>query len=151
MPGIETVMGPCYQYMPVRIKFQASWTVKDLLEHVRDVYLEGSAHATLGFSRIAKDCANWNPAAPFYPSFVNSLDQGYFDTMPFGEGQCRVDYTNPHPEPATPPRVVAFTEGGKSRVGIEADAERGEFWQAMLEELVATMERFVGEPLGRAL
>ncbi|KAG6252577.1 NRPS protein [Claviceps purpurea] len=151
MPGIETVMGPCYQYMPVRIKFQASWTVKDLLEHVRDVYLEGSAHATLGFSRIAKDCANWDPAAPFYPSFVNSLDQGYFDTMPFGEGQCRVDYTNPHPEPATPPRVVAFTEGGKSRVGIEADAESGEFWQARLEELVAMMERFVGEPLGRAL
>ncbi|KAG5959893.1 NRPS protein [Claviceps cyperi] len=151
MPGIETVMGPCYQYMPVRIKFQASWTVQDLLEHVRDVYLEGSAHATLGFSRMAKDCANWDPEALFYPSFVNCLDQGYFDTMPFGEGQCRVDYLNPHLESATPPRVVAFTEGGESRVGMEADAERGEYWQARLEELVATMEMFVGEPLRRAL
>ncbi|KAG6074186.1 NRPS protein [Claviceps sp. LM84 group G4] len=151
MSDIETIMGPCYQYMPLRIKFQASWTAKDLLQHVRDVYLEGSAHATLGFSRIATHCANWDPAVPFYPSFVNSLDQGYFDTMPFGEGQCRVDYTNPHPEPATPPRVVAFTEGGESRVGIEADAEREDFWQARLEELVATMERFVGEPLERAL
>ncbi|KAG6091952.1 NRPS protein [Claviceps sp. LM220 group G6] len=151
MPGIEAVMGPCYQYIPVRIRFQASWTAKDLLRHVRDVYLEGSAHATLGFSRIAKDCANWDPETLFYPSFVNSLDEGYFDTMPFGESQCRVDYTNPHLERATPPRVVAFTEGGESRVGIEADAERGGFWQARLEELVATMEMFVGEPLRRAL
>ncbi|KAG6009893.1 NRPS protein [Claviceps maximensis] len=146
--GIGQIMGPCYQYMPVRIKFESDWTVKQLLEHVRDLYLEGSARATLGFAQISRECADWSPAETrFYPSFVNSLDQGYFDTMPFGDGQCRVDYTNPHVEPATPPRIVSFAEAGGSRVGIEADAEREDFWQARLDDLAATMEFFVKEPL----
>ncbi|KAG6008086.1 NRPS protein [Claviceps lovelessii] len=146
MTGIEQVMGPCYQYMPVRIKFGTGWTAQQLLEHVRDLYLESSARATLGFSLLSRECANWGPDARFYPSFVNSLDQGYFDTMPFGDGQCRVDYTNPHAEPATPPRIVSFVEAGETRVGIEADAERGDFWQARLEDLAGTMELFVTEP-----
>ncbi|KAG5927848.1 NRPS protein [Claviceps africana] len=146
MAGIEQVMGPCYQYMPVRIRFEPGWTVTRLLEHVRDVYLEGSARATLGFSRISRECTNWGPDALFYPSFVNSLDQGYFDSMPLGGRPCGVDYTNPDAEPATPPRIVSFAEAGESRVGIEADAERGDFWQARLEDLAATMEFFVKEP-----
>ncbi|KAG5950410.1 NRPS protein [Claviceps sorghi] len=151
MAGIEQVMGSCYQYMPVRIKFEPGWTVTRLLDHVRDVYLEGSARATLGFSRISRECTNWDPEARFYTSFVNSLDQGYFDTMPFGGRPCRVDYTNPHAEPATPPRIVSFVEAGESRVGIEADAERQDFWQARLEDLATTMEFFVKEPSATVL
>ncbi|KAG6039456.1 NRPS protein [Claviceps citrina] len=157
MAGIEHVMGPCYQYMPVRVRFEPGWTARQLLEHVRDLYLEGSAHATLGFARLSRECTNWDAqeARGFYTSFVNHLDQGFFDTMPFGGGdgdgdgsrQCRVDYTNPHPEPATPPRVIAFVEAGETLVGIEADAEREDFWQAILGEVAATVEAFVKEPL----
>ncbi|KAK2598934.1 hypothetical protein QQS21_005612 [Conoideocrella luteorostrata] len=138
--GIEHIMGPCYQYMPVRVRFEPGWTAKQLLEHVRDLYLEGSAHATLGYAEIAKECTEWEDSVPFYASFVNHLDNGYFDTMPFGDGECRVDYTNPHAEIATPPRVVSFIERGNTFVGIEADGERWEFWEAKLEELAEAVE-----------
>lgn len=149
--GVEHIMGPCYQYMPMRVKFEAGWTVKILLEHVRDQYLEGSAHATLGFEEIRKECADWEPTSRFYSSFVNHLDKGYFDTMPFGNGECRVDYLQPHPEPSTPPRVISFVEAGKTFVGIEADEERREFWEARLEELAHAVELFAKDPLVLAL
>jgi hypothetical protein len=148
---IENIMGPCYQYMPVRVQFQAGWTCQDLLHHVRDQYLEGSSHATLGFQDMRKNCTSWEPTRTFYTSFVNHLDTGYMDTMAFGYGQCRVDYAQPHPEPSTPPRVVSFVEGGKTLVGIEADGERQAFWEARLAELAHAVELFASNPLSLAL
>lgn len=146
LSGVDAMMGPCYQYMPVRVKFEPGWTATHLLNHVRDQYLEGSQHATLGFQEILDECTNWPPTTPFFASFVNHLDIEYFDTLPFANTQCRVDYTNPDPEPPTPPRVVSFLELGKTHIGIEADEERREFWETRLDELAHAIEQFVKSP-----
>ncbi|KAH7253325.1 hypothetical protein B0J15DRAFT_39227 [Fusarium solani] len=144
--GIDNIMGPCYQYMPVRVKFEENWTATQLLDHVRAQYLEGTQRATLGFQEILSECTNWPASTPFYGSFTNNLNKEYFDSVPFAGTQCRVDYTIPHPEPATPPRIVSFVESGKTQVGIEADGERREFWEARLEELASVVEGFVKNP-----
>ncbi|RMZ76513.1 hypothetical protein DV738_g4888, partial [Chaetothyriales sp. CBS 135597] len=33
LPNIENVVGPCYQFAPVRVQFAPGWTVMDLLRH----------------------------------------------------------------------------------------------------------------------
>ncbi|KAF4996410.1 hypothetical protein FDECE_12446 [Fusarium decemcellulare] len=144
--GVDGIMGPCYQYMPVRVKFEANWTAKQLLDYVRNQSLEGSQRATLGFQEILQECTSWPSSTPFYGSFTNHLNKEFFDSIPFAGTQCRVDYTIPHPEPATPPRVVSFVENGKTQVGIEADEERREFWEARLAELALVVEGFVKNP-----
>lgn len=143
LPGIDQIMGPCYQYMPLRVKFQPGWEVKDLLDGVRDQFLEGSRHATLGFQEISDNCTSWSPAISFFSSVVHHHDIEYFDTMPFADTECGVDYRNPHPESPNPARVVSYTEAGATYVGIAADEERLEFWQARLDELGRAMEEFV--------
>ncbi|KAM5373936.1 hypothetical protein ACJZ2D_006765 [Fusarium nematophilum] len=144
--GADGIMGPCYQYMPIRVKFEPSWTASQLLDSVRSQTLEGSQRATLGFREILEKCTSWPASTLFYGSFTNHLNREFFDTLPFADTQCRVDYTIPHPEPATPPRVVSFVEHGKTHVGIEADEERREFWEARLEELARVVEGFVADP-----
>ena len=139
-------MGPCYQYVPVRVKFDSNWTATQLLDYVRNQYLEGSQRAGLGFHEILQECTEWPADTTFYGSFVNHLNREYFDSIPFAGTQCRVDYTIPHPEPPTPPRVVSYVELGKTYIGIEADEARQEFWEARLEELALTVERFVTDP-----
>ncbi|KAH6896817.1 hypothetical protein B0T10DRAFT_475166 [Thelonectria olida] len=151
LADVDGIMGPCYQYMPVRVKFEADWTATQLLEHVRNQYLEGSQRATLGFREVQQECTNWSADTSFFPSFVNHLNKEFFDSLPFADTRCRVDYTIPHAEPATPPRVVSFLENGKSFVGIEADEERREFWEARLEELASAVEGFVNNPQAAVL
>ncbi|KAM0280109.1 hypothetical protein ACHAO9_011373 [Fusarium lateritium] len=146
VPGIDTVMGPCYQYQPVRVKFEPNWTASQLLDYVRGQSLEGSQHATLSFPEVLKECTNWPADTPFYGSFTNHLNKEFFDSIPFAGTKCRVDYSIPHPEPATPPRVVSFVENGRTQIGIEADEERREFWEARLEELAHVVESFVKQP-----
>lgn len=148
LPGVDKIMGPCYQYMPLRVKFQPGWTVKDLLNGVRDQFLEGSQHATLGFQEISDNCTSWSPTIPFFSSIVHHLDIEYFDTIPFAGTECGVDYTNPHPESPNPARVVSYSEAGATYVGIAADEERVQFWEARLDELACVIEEFVKDPSG---
>ncbi|KAJ5178892.1 hypothetical protein N7492_002102 [Penicillium capsulatum] len=143
LPGVDQIMGPCYQYMPLRVKFQSGWIVKDLLDGVRHQFLEGSRHATLGFQEISDNCTSWSPAIPFFSSIVHHHDIEYFDTMPFADTECGVDYSNPHPESPNPTRVVSYTEAGFTYVGIAADEERLQFWEARLDELARAMEDLV--------
>lgn len=146
VPGVDNIMGPCYQYMPIRVKFEPKWTARQLLDDVRDKYLRGSPRATLGFQDILTECTDWPTNTPFYGSFTNHLNREYFEKMPFADTHCRVDYLIPHPEPSTPPRVVSFVEHDKTCIGIEADEERREFWEARLEELARVIEGFVSNP-----
>ncbi|KAJ5366706.1 hypothetical protein N7541_000647 [Penicillium brevicompactum] len=146
VPDIDRIMGPTYQYMPLRVKFESGMSVKTLLESVRDQYLEGSRHATLGFQEISDNCTSWSPLVSFFSSIVHHHDIEYFDSIPFAGSEARVDYTNPHPEPTSPTRVVSYTEKGETFVGIEADEERLEFWEERLVELAAVIESFVKEP-----
>ncbi|KAM4055876.1 phosphopantetheine attachment site domain-containing protein [Hirsutella rhossiliensis] len=150
--GIYGNIRTCYRYMPVRVVFEPGWTAGQLLYHVRDQYLDGSRHATLGFRELLQECATgWPSIASFFPSFVNHVDKGYFDAISFAGSRCRVDYTTPPPEPSTPPRAVSFVEAGKTCVGIEADEARRKFWEARLGELVSAKEGFVEHPQAMAL
>lgn len=147
LPGVDQIMGPCYQYMPLRVKFQPGWLTKDLLGGVRDQFLEGSRHATLGFQEISDNCTSWSPAISFFSSIVHHHDIEYFDTMPFADTECGVDYSNPHAESPNPARVVSYTESGATYVGIAADEDRHEFWEARLKELARIMEDLVKDSL----
>jgi acyl carrier protein len=146
LPDVDKIMGPTYQYMPLRVKFESGSSVKNLLSGVRDQFLEGSRHATLGFQEISDNCTSWSPTIPFFSSIVHHHDIEYFDTIPFAGTECGVDYTNPHPEAADPIRVTSYTEGGKTFVGIAADEERGVFWEERLSELASVIEGLVNDP-----
>lgn len=141
---VDRIMGPTYQYMPLRVKFNSE-SVTDLLSSVRDQFLEGSRHATLGFQEISDNCTSWSPTIPFFSSIVHHHDIEYFDSIPFAGTECGVDYTNPHTEAADPIRVTSYTEGGRTFVGIAADDERGEFWGERLSELASVIEGLVRE------
>ncbi|CAG7952942.1 unnamed protein product [Penicillium salamii] len=149
VPDIDKIMGPTYQYMPLRVKFESGMSTKTLLDSVRDQYLEGSRHATLGFQEISDNCTSWSPLVSFFSSIVHHHDIEYFDSIPFAGSEARVDYINPHPEPTSPTRVVSYTEKGETFVGIEADEERLDFWEERLAELATVIEGFVNEPEAR--
>lgn len=146
LADIDSIMGPCYQYIPIRVRFKPAWKISQLLECVRNQYLEGSSRATLSFEEIKTECAQWAESSTFYPSFVNHINKEFFDILPFADTQYRIDSYTPHAERSTPPRAIIFTENDNIVIGIEADECRKQFWQGILNDLANIVESFIRDP-----
>ena len=59
IPGVEQIIGPCLNIIPVRVLFQPYWTVIDLLRSVQDQQVACMPYENLGFREIIKHCTQW--------------------------------------------------------------------------------------------
>jgi amino acid adenylation domain-containing protein len=134
LSNVEEVVGPCYNIMPVRVQMQAQWTSMDLLRHVQAQMAESTAHDFVGFSKIATDCASWTPDAEFFGSVVHHQDFEDFDSMPFGNGTCKVDIVNPHGDAAHPFKAVTLVKDGKLHAGVVGSVNDEKRVEEILEE-----------------
>ncbi|KAK7417878.1 Nonribosomal peptide synthetase 4 [Neonectria punicea] len=60
VPGIESIVGPCLNVIPVRVRHQPSWTVLHLLQHIQDQQVDNMPFESLGFKEIIDKCTDWN-------------------------------------------------------------------------------------------
>ena len=132
---VENVVGPCYQFTPIRVTFQPEWTAMDLLQFVQKQSAESSAYDFLGFEAIANRCTQWPAEQQFFGSLVNHQDWEDFDTMPFAGGSCRVEILNPHGDAVYPMKVVSFVREGKTHVGVVGSEKSVEFVDSVLKEV----------------
>jgi hypothetical protein len=65
VPGIENIVGPCLNMVPVRVKYQTAWTVLQLLQYVQNQQVDNMPYESLGFREIIKKCTSWNKRANF--------------------------------------------------------------------------------------
>ncbi|KAK0099466.1 Non-ribosomal peptide synthetase [Cadophora gregata f. sp. sojae] len=140
LANIENVMGPCYQFTPIRVTFEAGWTAMDLLKFVQSQSAGSSAHDFLGFEKISKKCTEWPGVVRFFDSIVHHQDFEDFDTMPFADGTARVEILNPHGDAPNPLKVVSFVREGKTYVGVVGSVRDIQFVDSSLDELAATVE-----------
>ena len=143
MPNAESVMGPCYQFTPVRIRFQPEWTAEDLLHHVQRQSAETLAHDFVGFDAISKHCSSLsspNAQARFFDSIVHHQDWDDVDSMPFAGGSCKVDITNPHGDAAYPLKAVSFVRDGEVHVGVVGSETHATFVDSLLDNLTAVVK-----------
>ncbi|TVY94268.1 Nonribosomal peptide synthetase [Lachnellula willkommii] len=57
--GVESMIGPCVNMIPVRVSFQSTWSVLDLLKHVQGQQIANMPYESLGFREIVKHCTEW--------------------------------------------------------------------------------------------
>ncbi|KAL6810532.1 acetyl-CoA synthetase-like protein [Trichoderma camerunense] len=148
----ENVMGPCYQFAPIRVILKPGWSAMDLLRFVQNQTAESAAHDFVGFQKIAKQCAEWSSGANFFDSIVHHQDFEDFDHMPFANGSCRVDISNPHGDAAYPLKAVSFLRQGRLNAGLVGNQADIAFIDSLLTELVNTVEELVNPTLvGKAI
>jgi hypothetical protein len=56
---METVLGPCINFLPICISLGQKSTVADLLQHVQDQQLATVPHDQLSLKQIVSKCTNW--------------------------------------------------------------------------------------------
>jgi len=143
LANVENVMGPCYQFTPIRVPFQPQWTAMDLLQFVQRQTAESSAYDFLGFDKISKQCTQWSSEGRFFDSIVHHQDWEDFDAMPFAEGSCRVEILAPHGDASSPIKAVSFLKDGQMQVGIVGSETDSAFVDSVLGELAGAVQELV--------
>ncbi|PWY75370.1 acetyl-CoA synthetase-like protein [Aspergillus heteromorphus CBS 117.55] len=70
LPGMDQVIGPCANHLPMRVRIDVQWSVAELLHHVQAQRLEIAPYDYMAFGEIAAKCTNW-PAHTTFGCVVN--------------------------------------------------------------------------------
>ncbi|KAI1658834.1 lysergyl peptide synthetase subunit 1 [Daldinia decipiens] len=79
--GIESTVGPCINYIPVRVPLKAEWTAKELLQWIRRQHIQTMTSDTADWDEIVAKSTDWPHdtefgsavhylSAPVAPSYV---------------------------------------------------------------------------------
>lgn len=67
--GVESIVGPCLNILPVRITIDPSWTALDLLRRIQNQQVASMPFESLGFREIVQHCTDW-PEWTYFPTLV---------------------------------------------------------------------------------
>ncbi|OCL10211.1 nonribosomal peptide synthase-like protein [Glonium stellatum] len=148
VPGVENIIGPCLNMVPVRVRFQSVWTVLDLLRFVQDQQVANMPFEALGFREITKHCTDW----PDWTNFSSVLQHQNIDrdaTLQLGETSYKVAAAGSQEEFADF-TVVSSPQGGDqveiSLTFSEHNAIAPRYAQNVLSMLATTASSFAENP-----
>ncbi|PVI04083.1 nonribosomal peptide synthetase-like protein, partial [Periconia macrospinosa] len=143
------IVGPTWQYAPVRVPFSKEWRYKDVLSFVQRQHVESAAFEGLGLSEIVESCTTWDneggEKVDWYDSVVHQAPREWVEELVFGDGdegvKASFETVYPHAEPLREWKVQAFVMEGGKKLGIEVVTF--ESWK----EVGETVLRDIGEVL----
>ncbi|PKS12263.1 hypothetical protein jhhlp_001563 [Lomentospora prolificans] len=140
----NTVMGPCWQYAPVRVKFDPTWTGADLLAHVQDQHIAGSAYEAMGLPEIIQNCTDWPSDITWYDTVVHQ-DVDHVTELPFQETTCQMETYYAQAEPLREWKIQAFFKGDELTIEIVTV----ESWKEVAHDLLGEIGEVLKELLYR--
>ncbi|TGJ78952.1 hypothetical protein E0Z10_g9811 [Xylaria hypoxylon] len=145
LPNADAVMGPTWQYVPVRVKFEAGWTGVDLLEYVQYQHIASAQHECMGLTEIVRDCTSWPETVDWFDSVVHQ-DVYHVEELKFGPADCRLETVYPHLEPLREWKVQAFVKGDSLTLEIVTFKDWLDVAAELLDELEVIMTALVKRP-----
>ncbi|KAF2757245.1 nonribosomal peptide synthase [Pseudovirgaria hyperparasitica] len=89
LPGIEHIMGPCLNMVPVRVQFMPGWTAIDLLRSIQEQQIANMPYESLGFREITKHCTDW-PDWTYFSTIVQHQNIDTSQQFELGGNQYNV-------------------------------------------------------------
>ncbi|KAM0452569.1 hypothetical protein ACHAPV_009465 [Trichoderma viride] len=119
--GVEDMVGPCVNIVPVRIRLYPGMTTENLLETIQDRYLASMPHETLGFNRIVEACTAW-PRSTRYSSILQHQNIDDVPSLNFNDGktQANVDLRCPSHD-STDIWVISIPKGNTIEVTLSCN------------------------------
>lgn len=158
-PNADAVMGPCWQYVPVRVPFRDGWTAADLLGFVQAQHVASAAHEAVSLPELVRHCTDWPasgpPATPLLRSSGN-VDDWWFDTVVHQDVAhvedmgvrgvaSRMETVYLHEERLREWKCQAFVRGDKMTVEIVTVESWGAYAAGLLDDLVDCVAALVSD------
>lgn len=87
--GVEAIVGPCLNVVPVRVQFEPQWTALDLFRHLQDQQVANMPYEALGFREIIKHCTTW-PDWTNFTTTVQHQNVGRGSDIQLGENMYKL-------------------------------------------------------------
>ncbi|KAL4891454.1 hypothetical protein BDV59DRAFT_203622 [Aspergillus ambiguus] len=140
----DSVVGPCWQYVPVRVAFQPEWTARDLLQTVQRQHLASARFEGMGLKEIVAQCTDWPASVDWFDTVVHQDVEHVEDLSFLGASSC-MQTVYPHFEPLREIKVQAFPRG--DMLGIEIVTVGS--WKALAESLLEEMLEAISQLVTR--
>ncbi|PHH65425.1 hypothetical protein CDD81_2529 [Ophiocordyceps australis] len=138
-PSPHAVVGPCWQYIPVRVCFQPTWRACDLLAHVQRQHVASAAHEAMAFAEIVSRCTDWDAeSTPRWFDSVVHQDVAHVTSLPFAACE-RMETLYPHQEPLDEWKIQAYIDAGAMTLEIVTVESWGEYAKGLLDDLAAAV------------
>lgn len=144
-PNADNVMGPCWQYAPVRVAFGSSWTVADLLDHVQHQHIATAAHEGIGLPELVEQCTDWPDSTEWYDTVVHQ-DVEHVESLDFLTASSRMETVYVHEEPLREWKIQAFVAGEEMTLEIVTVESWGEYAKGLLDDLADVLKFLVSDP-----
>ncbi|KAI0532277.1 peptide synthetase [Xylaria digitata] len=145
LPNADAVMGPTWQYVPVRVKFEDGWTGADLLEYVQYQHIASAQYECMGLTEVVRECTSWPETVDWFDSVVHQ-DVYHVEKLKFGPADCRLETVYPHLEPLKEWKVQAFVKGDSLTLEIVTFKDWLSVAAELLDELETIMTALVKRP-----
>ncbi|KAL8983821.1 MAG: hypothetical protein Q9205_002043 [Flavoplaca limonia] len=67
--SVESIVGPCVNIIPVRLRLDPKWTALDLFRQTQSQQVTGMPYESLGFRSIVQNCTSW-PEWTYYSTLI---------------------------------------------------------------------------------
>ncbi|KAF2498220.1 peptide synthetase [Lophium mytilinum] len=142
LPNADAVIGPCWQYVPTRVKFEDGWTALDLLNLVQRQHIASAPFESMGLKEIVEKCTNWPSSVDWFDSVVHQ-DVDHVENLAFLSANSKMETIYPHLEPLREWKIQAFPQGDTLTLEVVTFESWGEYAQGLLDELVEIMGMLV--------
>lgn len=147
-PTSHIAMGPTWQYVPVRVKFQDDWSAIDLLESVQQQHVETSRFEAIGLSEIIRDCTDWPDTVEWFGSVVHQ-DVDHIESLPLLSVNSRIETVYPHLEPLRELKVQAFFKGDSLTLEIVTFEDWLDFGKSVLGDICDCLKQLTDRTTSR--
>ncbi|KAJ5348713.1 uncharacterized protein N7506_001966 [Penicillium brevicompactum] len=150
LPNGDAIVGPSWQYVPVRVKFSKEWSALELLQFVQRQHLESAQFEGIGLKEVVKHCTDWPESVDWFDSVVHQ-DVEHVEGLSFMAASSRMETIYPHFEPLREIKVQAFPKGDTLCIEIVTVESWSEFAHSILDEIISIIEQLVNSVDSRVL
>ncbi|KAH8125409.1 hypothetical protein LI328DRAFT_167378 [Trichoderma asperelloides] len=151
----NAVTGPCWQYIPVRVRFPPGCTALDVLSGVQHQHIASSAHEGISLAEIATVCGtDWLStggckASDLWFDSVVHQDVEHVEELAFAAaGSGRLETVYPHEEPLREWKIQAFVHDNSNKLTMEIVTFEswGGYARGLLDDLVTAVGMLLKDP-----
>ncbi|KEF54056.1 uncharacterized protein A1O9_09851 [Exophiala aquamarina CBS 119918] len=144
-PSCDMVMGPTWQYIPIRVKFEENWTALELLCFVQQQHIASSRFEGIGMNEVVPNCTDWPATVDWFDSVVHQAVDQVTD-LSFLSASSQLETVYPHSEPLREWKIQAFVKDNTMTLEIVTFEDWLGFATSLLEDIGASMDQLVNKP-----
>lgn len=144
-PNCEGVMGPCWQYIPVRVRFERGWAGIDLLNYIQNQHITSARFEGIGLKEVVKHCTDWPRDVDWFDSVVHQ-DVAHVESLQFLSAKSQMETVYPHLEPLREWKIQAFAKDDELCIEIVTFESWLDEATGLLDNLEVALKQLVNDP-----